>query len=264
MSAIKAEGATKKAALPAEDLPAPGPVLDEVDPIPVDETIVSLLALAGQQVGPIGKDDKAPDSMGGFAFRGIERIMREVGPVFHELGIVSVPKVLAHQVEDRAVGQKTWRLVTLTVQYAFYGPHGDRILAVTVGEGLDGGDKASNKALTSAWKYALIQVLGIADGDDVEAHAPPDTTKRYESVYDAIADQHGRVHAEAVRKVVASFEQVPESERGKVKAKFVEVWGRPYDLDPALVADAQTWLDDEVEFARAAVQNDGSVGGGER
>ena len=47
------------------------------------------------------------------------------------------------------------------IKYTFYAEDGSFIEAVTVGEGMDSGDKATNKAMAIAFKYACFQVFCI-------------------------------------------------------------------------------------------------------
>ena len=60
--------------------------------------------------------------------------------------------------------------VTLMMEYDFFAEDGSK---VTVGplpaEGLDSGDKATNKALSAALKYALIQTFSVPTEDMAEA-----------------------------------------------------------------------------------------------
>jgi len=60
--------------------------------------------------------------------------------------------------------------VSIMMEYDFYAEDGSK---VTVGpvpaEGLDSGDKATNKALSAALKYALIQTFSIPTEDMAEA-----------------------------------------------------------------------------------------------
>ena len=133
------------------------------------------LARAAAAVGAIPKDDKNEDQ--GFKYRGIERILAAVGPALHKAGVVILPEVVDVHREEmvRGARQTVWRLVTLTVRYTFVGPAGDQLTATVLGEGLDNGDKAVSKAMTMAYKVALLQALQIADAEtDPDATTPPE------------------------------------------------------------------------------------------
>ena len=49
----------------------------------------------------------------------------------------------------------------LKVQYTFHADDGSGVDVVTVGEGMDSGDKAANKAMSAAQKYAFLQTFCI-------------------------------------------------------------------------------------------------------
>ncbi len=64
--------------------------------------------------------------------------------------------------------------VNLHVLYRFYGAKGDYIEASTWGEGTDMGDKATNKAMTMAFKNVLNQAFAISSAEfkDADGETP--------------------------------------------------------------------------------------------
>jgi hypothetical protein len=128
----------------------------------------------------IGKDSQAAQQQGGYAYRGIEQITAQCQRLFAEHGVVFAPRVTGHEIRDITVANKPWTDTILTVEYDVYGPAGDHI---TVGPilaiGRDNSDKGANKAMTQAFKYALLQTLCISDAKDDgdghthEADSPP-------------------------------------------------------------------------------------------
>jgi len=127
-------------------------------------------------IGTIGKDQQ--NVAQGFKFRGIDQFVNALYPALTKAGVFMTPRVVSAANEtrevERASGKKGYdRTVNLLVEYDFYAEDGSK---VTVGpiasEGLDSGDKATNKALSAALKYALIQTFSIptedmVDGDSV-------------------------------------------------------------------------------------------------
>ena len=66
----------------------------------------------------------------------------------------------------------TMQSITLVAVIVFtHAPSGTLVEVMSSGEGSDTGDKASNKALTGAYKYALRQTFCIETGDDPDEHA---------------------------------------------------------------------------------------------
>ena len=65
--------------------------------------------------------------------------------------------------KSESVMQRTTLVATVRFAHA---PSGTHIDVVAAGEGMDSGDKSSNKAMTCALKYALRQTFLIETGDD--------------------------------------------------------------------------------------------------
>jgi hypothetical protein len=118
---------------------------------------------------PIGKDSKASDQQGGYSYRGIESITRETQKLLGKHGVVFVPEVLSWDTEHLTVNNKPWTDTKLRVQYRVFGPGGleDSIVVGPIcAIGRDNSDKGANKAMTQAFKYALLQTLCIGDAKD--------------------------------------------------------------------------------------------------
>jgi hypothetical protein len=110
----------------------------------------------------------------GFAYRGIDDVYAAIHPLFTKYGVFSVPTVEQERSEERQTksgGALIYRI--LTVRYDFYAKDGSCVSAKVIGEGMDSGDKAANKAMAVAHKYALLQVLSIPidDIEDPDANA---------------------------------------------------------------------------------------------
>ncbi len=138
-------------------------------------TVYESMNAVMRDVGAIGKNRKADPKMGGYAFRGIDDLYNALHGRLAEHGVFFVPEVLdTAESNYQTSGGATMRLVRVTVRYRFYGPAGDHVEAVTVGEAADTGDKAANKAMTAALKYLLFQVFCIAteDNEDADATSP--------------------------------------------------------------------------------------------
>lgn len=133
-------------------------------------TIFHLLASAKENVGAVAKKEKNQSQH--FNFRGIDAVVNAVAPVFNELGIINVPEVLEHEYESVTIGAKQTQMghVSLVVKYTFYGPEGDSIAATVASEAMDAGDKAVAKAMSVAYRTALLQVLNLpTDEPDPDA-----------------------------------------------------------------------------------------------
>ena len=97
-----------------------------------------------------------------YKFRGIDDVMNALQPLFAKYKLFVVPEVLEQTREERKTSNGGNLLFSICkMKYTFYAEDGSHIETVIVGEGMDSGDKASNKAMAVALKYALFQVFCI-------------------------------------------------------------------------------------------------------
>jgi len=127
-------------------------------------TVVQALSAVMQDVTSVGKEDF--NSFHKFNFRGIDLVLNKVGPALRKHGVIVVPELRALDSRDVTTSKdKSTREVTVTVAYTFHGPEGDSICSVVPGEAQDSGDKAVSKAMSVAFRTALIQTLSIPTQD---------------------------------------------------------------------------------------------------
>lgn len=117
----------------------------------------------------------------GFLYRGIDDVMNTFHPLLSKHHVFVVPEVLEEQRQERTSGRGGSLLYSiLKIKYTFYAEDGTSISAIVIGEGMDSGDKASNKAMSVAMKYAMFQVFCIPTEEmqDPDAETPPPSTKK--------------------------------------------------------------------------------------
>ena len=131
-----------------------------------------------EQIGAIGKNNK--NQQQGFMYRGIDAVMNALSPAFTANKVFVVPEVLEQTREERTSVKRasdgTERTSTLLyslikVKYTFYAEDGSFVSATVIGEGMDSGDKATNKAMSIAFKYACFQVFCIPTEEMVDPDA---------------------------------------------------------------------------------------------
>lgn len=125
------------------------------------------LALAG-----IAKDRK--NTQQGYNFRGIDDVYNALSPLLAKHGLCILPRILTRSVEEK-VTQKGGVLFYVTVEAEFdfvAAEDGSTHVVRTFGEAMDSGDKATNKAMSAAYKYAAFQAFAIpTEGDnDADSH----------------------------------------------------------------------------------------------
>ena len=121
-------------------------------------SVIEALALVMQDVTHVGKEGFNEQQR--YRFRGIDGVMNSVGPALRKVGVVVTPilDTAEHRDVQTSTG-KSSRETTVTVTYRFYGPHGDYIDTRVPGESMDFGDKGTPKAMSVAFRTALLQVL---------------------------------------------------------------------------------------------------------
>lgn len=113
-----------------------------------------------QEIGFIGKNQK--NQQQGFMFRGIDAVMNAINPALIKNKVFVVPEVLEQLREERRTKSGTNLIYSVCkVKYTFYADDGSYVESVVIGEGMDSGDKATNKAMSIAFKYACFQVFCI-------------------------------------------------------------------------------------------------------
>lgn len=120
-------------------------------------------------VSAVGKDSKNVQQ--NYNFRGIDAVMNALHPAMVKNRIFVVPEVLEQQREERQ--SKNGKLIysICKIKYTFFADDGSNVSAIVIGEGMDSGDKATNKAMSVAFKYACFQVFCIPTEDIVDPDA---------------------------------------------------------------------------------------------
>ena len=143
------------------------------------KTIYQALNDAKTAIGAVRKTDKNVQQ--GFNFRGIDAVVTASAPALNKEGIITVPQLQDYTYEVVEVGKNKTSMghVMVRVQYMFIGPAGDNVTATVLAESFDSGDKACAKAMSVAYRIALLQVLNLPtddrdpDADTYERSAKP-------------------------------------------------------------------------------------------
>lgn len=138
-----------------------------------DKKIYQAIAGVMADVGAIGKDSVNEQQK--FKYRGIDAVMNALQPAFIKHGIFVYPEILEHTREERQnANNKTLIYSVIKVAYHFTAMDGSDVVVTVIGEGMDTGDKATNKALSIAFKYACFQLFCIPTEEmrdpDAEVH----------------------------------------------------------------------------------------------
>jgi hypothetical protein len=127
---------------------------------------VRWIALMGE-VEKVAKLGHYQDNYASYDFRGIDDVVNAVGPAQRQHGVIITPHLVSVEYSEfeRKSGGKA-RSCAVRVRYVARGPAGDEfVIAEVPGESLDSGDKGTAKAMSVAWRIALLQALSIPTGD---------------------------------------------------------------------------------------------------
>lgn len=123
-------------------------------------TIFEALSAVMGDVQAVGKDNR--NTQQNYQFRGIDAVVNAVGPALRKHGVIVIPTLEDASYRDVQTSTgKPSRECTVRVRYRFYGPDGSHIDAVVPGESMDFGDKGAPKAMSVAFRIALLQALAI-------------------------------------------------------------------------------------------------------
>lgn len=140
-------------------------------------------ALAAEGIGKNRQADTFGDKEGGkkgFKFRGIDDVHNALARPLSDVGLVVLPRVKKRTVIERTskYGGALFS-VSVQVEYTLASSHdGSTTNVAFIGEAMDSGDKATNKAMSIAYKYMAIQtfcipVVGIDDPDETIHEVAP-------------------------------------------------------------------------------------------
>ena len=112
-----------------------------------------------------------------YAFRGIDDMYNALAPLLAKHGLVILPQVIGREVTEKQ--SKSGAILFYTVVCVEFmlvcAEDGSSHKVITYGEAMDSGDKSTNKAMSSAYKYAVMQSFCIPTEGDNDADATTTT-----------------------------------------------------------------------------------------
>ena len=107
----------------------------------------------------------------GYNFRGIDDVYAALSPLLAKHGLVIVPRVTERVVVERVTGKGSALFnVTVKAEFDFIAAEDGSIhTASTYSEAMDSADKATNKAMSAAYKYAAFMTFAIPTEGDNDA-----------------------------------------------------------------------------------------------
>lgn len=140
---------------------------------PATSVYAKIAAVQGQ-LAKVGISKSRRNSQQGYNFRGIDEVYAALSPLLSEHGLVIVPRVIERECVEGQTrkGDPLFR-VTVHAEFDFVSADdGSTHTAATFGEAMDSADKATNKAMSAAYKYAAFMTFAIpTEGEDNDADA---------------------------------------------------------------------------------------------
>lgn len=160
----------------------------------------------------------------GYNFRGIDDIYNALAPALASAKLCLLPRVTRREVTERATksGSPLFYVVC-DVEFDFVSAEdGSRHTIAVVGEAMDSADKATNKAMSAAYKYAALMAFCIPTEGDHDADA---------TVHDVAASTNSAAWIDAIDAApdVTALEDIgrelagtpmPVSDRARLRAAY--------------------------------------------
>lgn len=175
------------------------------------------------EIGAIGKEKK--NQQQGFMYRGIDDVMNALQPALVKHKVFIAPEVISEQREERQTQKGGILFYTrLEIAFKFYAVDGSFIETKVIGEAMDSGDKATNKAMSIGYKYACFQVFCIPTEEmrdpDAEVHEPAPKNIKNDNKSDKSRTANKEQPAPAP---VLTSEQMDEIAHQKINAAKIAV-----------------------------------------
>jgi hypothetical protein len=192
--------------------------------------ILSLIPEAIGKIKAVGKNHR--NQLQNYQFRSIDDVVEEMSSILSELKLTIIPNytVISSDIVNSDKG-KSYKSVILKGDYVISAPDGSFLAASTIGEAYDYSDKACNKAMSTAFKYMLLQVFCIP------------TEEKKDTEFESIENSNKIVKpTSSVNPTVANFHKatgIPlPSKSSELKKELTELYPKK-ELPP----EAITWIE---------------------
>jgi len=144
--------------------------------------VYAAIAAVMEDVGREGIAKDRRNNQQGYNFRGIDDVYNALAPILARHHLIIVPRVLSREktervsVKDDGRGNNRESVLFYVVVHVEFdivcSTDASKITAATYGEAMDSADKATNKAMSAAYKYMAMQTFCIpTEGDnDADEH----------------------------------------------------------------------------------------------
>jgi hypothetical protein len=143
------------------------------------QSVYAKIAAVQSELAKVGISKSRKNQTPGqqYNFRGIDEVYNTLAPLMAEHGLCILPRIVEHSISERGKTRNGNAIFSaiVTAEFDFVSADDGSIHVVrTMGEAMDSSDKATNKAMSAAYKYAALMTFAIpTEGDnDADAHTP--------------------------------------------------------------------------------------------
>lgn len=144
--------------------------------------VYSSIAAIQEELSRIGISKDGVNSQQNYKFRGIDQVYSALSPLLAKHGLCVLPRMVDCSRSERVSMKPGYNggpakesvlfYVTVTAEFDFVAVvDGSTHTVRTYGEAMDSGDKATNKAMSAAYKYAAFMAFAIPTEGDNDADA---------------------------------------------------------------------------------------------
>jgi hypothetical protein len=199
-----------------------------------DRNIVERMSAVMRDMEHVGKTGDNREQH--YKFRPVDEFMNALHVPLVRHGVIMTPRVLTRDSFERDRRRNgeiigVTRVVELLVEFTFHSPDGSSIVAVAAGEGADVADKATNKAMAGALKYAIMQTFmvptrEIVDGDAETPEVPSGSRQQQaqNAAVDAGVDAIAAKAAELGRPAIMHMLNEACEVMGQTRAAITKKW----------------------------------------
>lgn len=139
--------------------------------------VYKAISEVAKHLSEIGIKKTGKNTTQNFQFRSIDAVYNALSPALVKHGLLILPRIIERNVTERQTRNGgSLFYVTVKAEFDFIAiEDGSKHTVTTFGEAMDAGDKATNKAMSIAYKYAAFQAFCIpteetAIDPDAETH----------------------------------------------------------------------------------------------
>lgn len=173
-----------------------------------NKLVFSKISEVMEAVGAVEK--KGKNAQQGYSFRGIDDMYNALNEHLAKAKIFFASEVLGQKREERQTKAGGNLIYTvLNIKWTVYAEDGSFITTETIGEAMDSGDKSANKAMSAAYKYALMQIFCIPTKEEKDTEHQTHEVKPAEKPTPVPTDEN-------CTDCIDGFYEIRETAKGKL------------------------------------------------